>query len=135
DFGFLFLYNYHFTPRQVSVTLPFPGGPRNFHLPSKGRLWMEPLSAMILPLNLPLAKDVRFLHATAEPLDLRLGRKKMEVVFSSLPGRTVEGALALPKKPRAVKAGARKLPVRWNRGVLSLSFKAETPETALTVAL
>jgi hypothetical protein len=131
--GFLFLFNYHFTEKEGSVTLALPGANEKVRLPEKGSIALPPLSGAILPLNIPVRPRVILVYATAEVLDLSSSPREVRMVLSTLPGRPVEVVLGLPKKPRSVKGGARKPSLRWANGRATLTLLPTSSETELTV--
>lgn len=131
--GFLFLFNYHFTERAGSVTLPLPGDKRKIRLPRTGTLVLPPLSGTILPLHVPLRPGVTLSYATAEILDLTTTPRGLKAVLNTLPGRSVTVAFTLPKKPRSFAGGARKPALRWSNGQAILTLTAQSPETKLTL--
>jgi beta-galactosidase len=133
DRGFLFLFNYHFTEREGSVTLPFPGTGETVRLPQEGAIVLPPLSGLILPLNIPIRPQVSLSYATTELLDLSATPRGLRAVFATQPGRPVTVALSLPKKPRSVTGGARKPTVRWDSGQALLTIIPHASETELTV--
>ncbi len=132
--GFLFLFNYHFTEKEGSVTLPLPGSGETVRLPEKGSIVLAPLSGAILPLNFPVRPGVKLVYATAEVLDLSSNPRGVSLVLNTLPGRAVEVAFALPKKPRSVKGGTRKPTLRWANGRATITLLPNSSETFLAVS-
>ncbi len=133
--GFLFLFNYHFTEKEGSVTLPLPGSDEIVRLPEKGTLALPPLSGAILPLNISVRSRVKLVYATAEVLDLSSNPQEITLGMRTLPGKPVELALALTRKPRSVKGGGRKPHVRWVNGRATFSILPTAVETEVTVFL
>jgi hypothetical protein len=133
DKGFLFLFNYHFTEREGSVTLPFPGTRDKTRLPRIGTLVIPPLSGTILPINIPVRPGVTLAYATAEVLDLSSNPRGVKTVVSTLPGRPVTVAFTLPKKPRSAVSGAQKPTFRWTNGQATLTLTPQAPETKITL--
>lgn len=133
DLGFLFLFNYHFTDREGTVTLPLPGTGERLKLPAKGKIFLPPLSGVVLPLNVPVRPQVSLVYSTAEVLDLSSNPRGLRMVLATTPGRPVEVCLALPKKPRSVTGGAAKPALRWARGRATISLLGDQPESELRV--
>lgn len=131
--GFLFLFNYHFTERAGSVTLPFPGMEKKTRLPRTGTIVLPPLSGTILPLNIPVRPGLTLSYATAEVLDLTSSPRGVNAVLNTLPGRSVAVAFAMPKKPRSFAGGAHKPALRWTNGQATLTLTPRSPETKLTL--
>jgi beta-galactosidase len=130
EFGFLFVFNYHFVERKAAVSLPRPGGKGLWRLPATGTMTLAPLSGAILPLNIPLDRNVRLVYATAEVLSALARGRKVKLVFATLPGGQYEVRVALPAKPRVAISGG-KSAAAWSAGEARLDFEAEGAETEI----
>lgn len=134
DFGFLFVFNYHFIAKDAALSLTLPGSGEKIRFPEKGRLRLEPLSGIALPLNIPLGPDKRLVYATAEPRGLRVAAKRVDLDLAAEPGQSVEVCLSAGQKPRSARAGAQRAAVVWRKGRALVSFKAAAPLTKLSAA-
>jgi beta-galactosidase len=136
DFGFLFVFNYHFTARNAAVTLRLPGTRETVTLPRRGRAMLEPLSGAVWPLRIPLSPEVRLAYATAEIWDVRVTSKAVDMVICTPPGHAVEIALDLKRRPAGVRAGPGIRPsLAWTKGRAHVSLKALKATTRLRVSL
>ncbi|MBL0058136.1 MAG: hypothetical protein IPP35_03280 [Elusimicrobia bacterium] len=81
------------------MTLPLPGTGERLKLPAKGKIFLPPLSGVVLPLNVPVRPQVSLVYSTAEVLDLSSNPRGLRMVLATTPGRPVEVCLALPKSP------------------------------------
>jgi beta-galactosidase len=133
DLGFLFVFNYHFTEQRGRVTTPFPGTDKPLRLPAQGRMILPPLSARVLPLNVPLDDRRRLAWSTAEVLDAAVSPRGFKGVVAATPGERVSLALALPKKPRAARAGGARAALTWRGGRAEVVFSADAPETGVNI--
>jgi beta-galactosidase len=133
DHGFLFVFNYHFLPRDVSVTLALPGAGGKVRLPGKGRFTLPALSGAVLPLNTPLAGGRRMVYCTAEALDLRSAPGRDELVLDAQPGREIELAVSSARRPRSVKADGKSVPAAVKGGRIFVSWRAAASSSRLTI--
>lgn len=133
DYGFLFLFNYHFTPRTAKVSCTLSGTGEKFSFPAKGTIAMEPFSAVILPVNVPLGHDVRLVSATAEAVDAKAGPKDVKVVFDTRAGGNVEAVVATPRKPKSVSVDGKKRPFQYKKGRASFAFPAVAKESKVAI--
>jgi hypothetical protein len=131
-FGFLFLFNYHFTARETTATLLPPGESRSRRLPGKGRLHLEPFTAAILPLNVPLSGNRKIIYSTAEVRGLRQSAGGVELMLATTPGHRYEAAFSLPKPPRAVRVNGRRVSYRKG-GECLLDIAAERSYTKVSI--
>ncbi|MBL8023850.1 MAG: beta-galactosidase [Elusimicrobia bacterium] len=129
--GFLFLFNYHFTSRTGSVTLPLPGTGKNLRLPKKGTIVLPPLSGVILPLNIPLSPGVSLTHSTAEVLEVSVTPRGLRAVLSAPLPQRVEMIVSLPKKPRSISGKGGTPSLTWTPGCATLSIPTTAPETSI----
>jgi hypothetical protein len=125
DFGFLFVFNYHFVAKEAVVTVRMPGSKEVLRLPGKGKLQLPAFTGLVLPLNVPLADGVRLVYSTAEPRSVSADKKRVKLAFQGAPGLAVEAALALPKAPKSAKAEGKKVPVVRKGGRYIFSFRIE----------
>lgn len=135
DHGFLFLFNYHFTEKTGSVSVPLPGTDERLRLPLKGTIRLPPLSGAVLPLNIPLRDRRRLVYSTAEILGLSDGPRAVTAVAAAAPGDPVDLCWGLPKKPRSVRGGAGRPRLTWARGRATVRLIADGPETRVTLTL
>ncbi len=125
DYGFLFVYNYHFTPRtaRVGIGKGVLGGER------KVEVHLDPLSAKILPVNVPLAGDVRVVSSTEEISGVRVTSTGVTLRFANRPAARLRFSLTLGSKPRSVKVQNKSVPFSWTRNTAGVVCEAPCDQT------
>lgn len=130
EFGFLFVFNYHFTERKARVSLPLPGSGKRLSLPGGTPSVLAPFSGWIWPVNVPVGNGVRIDHATAEVVSAGAQGRRARLVLASDPGARFELSLTLPGKPRTMARGPRWV---WKNGHARAQITADKKRTEVSL--
>jgi beta-galactosidase len=133
DYGFLFVYNYHFDAREAVVSFPSLGGRGQARMPFRGRLSLPALDALILPVNVPLPGGGRLLGSTAEVRDLTSTARGLSMTVAQVPGKPVEIRLDLPRAAKKISVNGRTVRPVGSGTRPVLRFDAEQAETTIFI--
>lgn len=123
-YGFLFIANYYRTFESGFLTFTHPAIKTEVKMPQSMELTLPPLSALLIPLNVPIQGSVsRIQYATSQILSAFEKGGSIYMELHGAPRSSGEVVVALKAKPKQVFADGKKVDFVYRAGEARIIFK------------
>jgi len=129
--GFLFLGNFHDTPRETKVRMALPGETRESVLPVSGKIKLHNRTCSVLPLNVPLPWGDILRYSTAEILEIKKTAKGGSMTVKGCSGCPAE--IEIITSLRKVSLDGKNAPVKTAAGKIRINFDLNGRDQKLTL--
>ncbi|OGS17991.1 MAG: hypothetical protein A2219_04855 [Elusimicrobia bacterium RIFOXYA2_FULL_50_26] len=129
--GFLFLGNFHDTPRETKVRMVLPGETRESVFPVSGKIKLHNRSCSVLALNVPLPWGDKLRYSTVEILEIKKAAKGGSITVSGCNGCQAEMEIITSR--RKISVDGKSIPVKTAAGRIRVNFVLNGKDQIITL--